>query len=123
MRHRLRIFRTRLGIVFQLSQKCFDVAFDLSAGGAGLIVLLWRVQSPVQFDQPIPLTFELAILGVEGTATLNDGQELTQNRMPPFLRLRRREASKRVRSSKTRSPPSANGGLLPSVRVDRIRSA
>jgi hypothetical protein len=54
---------------------------------------------------------------------LDDGQELIQDRMAPFLRLRWSEASKRVRSSKTRSPPSANGGLLPSVRVVRIRSA
>ena len=110
-------------MVFQLGQKCFDVAFDLSAGGARLIVLLWRVQAPVQFDQPIPLTFELAILSLKGAETLDHRQELIQNRMAPFLRLRWREASKRVRYSKTRSPPSAKGGLLPSVRVDRIRSA
>jgi hypothetical protein len=69
------------------------------------------------------LTFEPAILGLEGAATLDDIQELVQDRMAPFLRLRWSEASKRVRSSKTRSPPSAKGGLLPSVRVVRIRSA
>ena len=123
MRHRLRIFGTRLGLVFQLGQKCFDLALDVSAGWAWLTVLLWGIQSPIQFDQPIPLTFEPAMLGLEGATTLDDGQELIQDRMAPFLRLRWSEASKRVRSSNTRSPPSANGGLLPSVRVVRIRSA
>ena len=123
MRHRLRIFGMRLGMLFQLGQKCFDLALDVSAGWAWLTILLWGIQSPIQFDQPIPLTFELAILGLEGAATLDDGQELFQDRMAPFLRLRWSEASKRARSSNTRSPPSANGGLPPSMRVVRIRSA
>jgi hypothetical protein len=69
------------------------------------------------------LTLETAVLSRERAATLDDGQELIQNRMAPFLRLRWREASKRVRSSNTRNPPKAKGGLLPSVSVVRIRSA
>jgi len=123
VRHCIRIFGTRLGVLLQLSQKLFDLAFDVSAGGTWLTGLLGGIQSPVQFDQPIPLTYELAILGLEGATTLDNGQELLQERMAPFLRLRRSEASNRAKSSKTRSPPSANGGLLPSVRVVRIRSA
>ena len=84
MRHCFRIFGTRLGMLLQFRQKLFDLPLDLSAGGAGLIVLLRRVQSSVQFDPPIPLTFEPAILGHERAAALDDGQELIQNRMPPF---------------------------------------
>ena len=123
MRHCFRIFGTCLGMLLQFRQKLFDLPFDLSAGWARLIILLGRIQSSVQFDQPIPLTFEPAVLGLERAATLDNIQEPVQDRMAPFLRLRWREASKRVRSSKTRSPPSANGDLLPSVRVVRIRSA
>jgi hypothetical protein len=123
MRHRRRIFGVRLGMVFQLGQKFFDLAFDVAASWMWLTGLLWGVQSPIQFDQPTPLTLEPAILGLEGAATLNDGQELIQDWMAPFLRLRWSEASRRARSSNTRSPPNAKGGLLPSVRVVRIRSA
>lgn len=123
MRHHLGILRGGLGVLLQLSQKVFDVPLDLSAGGAWLTVWLGGIQSPVQFKQPTPLTFETAILGRERAATLDDSQELIQNRMAPFLRLRWSEASKRARSSNTRSPPNANGGLLPSVSVVRIRSA
>jgi len=123
MRHHLGVFRVRLGMLFQLSQKVFDAPLDVSASRVWLTVWLGRNQSPLQFNQPIPLTFETTILGREGAATLDDGQELIQNRMAPFLRLRWREAAKRARSSNTRSPPNANGGLLPSVSVVRIRSA
>ncbi len=123
MCHHRRIFGAGLGMVFQLGQEVFDLALDVAASWLWLTRWLWGIQSPVQFDQPIPLTFELAILGLEGAATLDDGQEVLQDRMPPFLRLRWSEASNRVRSSNTRSPPSAKGGLLPSVSVVRIRSA
>ena len=121
--HRLGIFGARLGLLFQLGQELFDVSLDVSPRRAWLVGSLWRIQSPIQFDQPTVLPFEAAILDGEGVAALNHGEELIQNGMTPFLRLRRREASKRVRSSNTRRPPSANGGLLPSVSVVRIRSA
>ncbi len=88
MCHHLRIFGARLGVLFQLGQKLFDLPLDLSAGGAGLTFSLGRIQSSVQFDQPTLLTFELTILSLEGAATLDDGQELIRNRMAPFLRLR-----------------------------------
>ena len=123
VRHHLSIRRARLGVLFQLSQKVFDVPLDLTARGAWLTGLLGRIEPAIQFDQPIALTLETAILRSERAATLDDGQELIQNRMPPFLRLRWREASRRVRSSNTRNPPRAKGGLRPSVRVVRIRSA
>ncbi len=123
MRHHLGIGRARLGMLFQLGQKVFDVPLDLTARGAWLTGLLGRIQPALQFDQPIALTLETAVLSRERATTLNDDQELIQNRMAPFLRLRRRDASRRVRSSNTRNPPRANGGLLPSVRVVRIRSA
>lgn len=123
VRHHLGICRAHLGLLLQLRQKVFDLALDLTAGGTWLTGLLRGIQSAIQFDQPIALTFETAVLNGERAATLDNGQELIQNRMAPFLRLRWREASKRVRSSNTRKPPKANGGLLPSVRVVRIRSA
>ena len=123
VRHHLGIGRARLGMLFQLSQKVFDVPLDLTARGGWLTGLLGRIQPAIQFDQPIALTLEAAVLSRERAATLDDGQELTQNRKTPFLRLRWRDACKRVRSSNTRNPPKANGGLLPSVCVVRIRSA
>ena len=123
VRHHLGIGRARLGVLFQLSQKVFDVPLDLTARGAWLTGLLGRIAPAIQFDQPIALTLETAVLRSERAATLDGGQELIQNRMPPFLRLRWRDASRRVRSSNTRNPPKANGGVLPSVSVVRIRSA
>jgi hypothetical protein len=110
-------------MLFQLGQERFDVPLDVSPSRAWLTGLLWRIQPSIQFDQPTVLTFEAAILGSESAAALDHGQELIQNGMAPFLRLRWREASKRARSSNTRRPPSAKGGLLPSVSVVRIRSA
>ena len=123
VRHHLGIGRARLGVLLQLRQKVFDLPLDLTPRGRRLIGLLRGIQSAIQFDQPITLTLETAVLSRERAATLDDGQELIQNRMTPFLRLRWRDASKRVRSPNTRTPPKANGGLLPSVRVVRIRSA
>ena len=123
VRHHLGICRMRLGVLFQLSQKVFDLPLDLTTRGAWLTDLLRGIQPAIQFDQPIALTLETAVLSRERAATLDDGQELIQNRMAPFLRLRWRDASRRVRSSNTRNPPKAKGGLLPSVRVVRIRSA
>ena len=123
VRHHLSICRARLGVLLQFRQKVFDLLLDLTARGASLTGLLRGIQPAIQFDQPIALTLETAVLSRERAATLDDGQEVIQNRMPPFLRLRWREASRRVRSSNTRNPPKAKGGLLPSVRVVRIRSA
>ena len=122
-RHHFGIFRARLSLLFQFSQKVFDLPLDRTARGAWLTGLLRGIQSAIQFDQPIALTLETAVLKGEWAAMLDDDQELIQNRMAPFLRLRWRVASKRVRSSNTRSPPRTKGGLLPSVSVVRIRSA
>jgi hypothetical protein len=69
------------------------------------------------------LVFEVLIACGKSLAELNHGQQLLQERVPPFCRLRLSEASKRWRSSNTRSPPSAKGGLLASVKVLRINSA
>jgi hypothetical protein len=87
VRHHLGIGRARLGVLFQLSQKVFDLPFDLTAGRAWRTLLRRGIQPAIQFDQPIALTPETAVLNGERAATLDDGQELIQNRMASFLRL------------------------------------
>ena len=75
-------------MLFQLGQEHFDVPLDVSPSRAWLTGLLWRIQPSVQFDQPTMLTFEAAILSSKSAAALDHGQELIQNGMAPFLRLR-----------------------------------
>ena len=118
-----RILRMASGVLFQLSQEFFDAALDCAGRGGWLPVCFGRIEASLQCHQPTPLTLELPIANGEGQAALHHGQQLIQEWMPPFLRLRSSEASKRAKSSNTRKPPSAKGGLLPSVRVVRIRSA
>src|SRR3972149_4529567 len=98
MRDHLGLIGVVLGVLFQFSQEGLDLALDAEPCGA-------------------------PILGVKGGSGLNPRQELLQERVAPFFWLRRSEASKRPKSSKTRRPPRAKGGLLPSVSVDRINSA
>ena len=112
-----------LGMLFQLRQEGFDLVLDLATRGARLPFSLWRVKQAIQLHQPVTLAVEAPILRCKGLAALHHGQQLIQQRMPPFWRLRSSEASKRVKSSNTRRPPRAKGGLLPSVRVARINSA
>lgn len=111
------------GLLRQLGQKGFDLALDGAAGRPGLSDHHGRVQASLQFDQPVALALELPILRREGAPPLHDRQQLLQQRMPPFCRLRWSEASRRAKSSNTRNPPSSKGGLLPSVRVTRSKSA
>jgi hypothetical protein len=117
------VLRTLPCVLFQLSQKLFDLALDLWAGRARLPRELGRVETPLQFHQPVPLAFEVLIAWGKRVAELDHGQQLLQERVSPFCPLRVSEASKRWRSSNTRRPPSAKGGLLASVKVLRIKSA
>lgn len=119
----LRLGWTGLRLLLQLGQKLLDLALDLLAGRARLTRDFWRVETALQFHQPAPLTFKLSILGAKGAAELNHRHQLRQERMVPFLALRFRAESIRAKSSNTRRPPSAKGGLLASVRVLRINSA
>jgi hypothetical protein len=117
------VLRTLPSVLFQLGQKLFDLALDLLTGRARLPRELRRVETPLQFHQPVPLAFEVVIACGKRVAELDHGQQLLQERVSPFCRLRVSEASKPWRSSNTRRPPSAKGGLLASVKVLRINSA
>ena len=112
------------GVQFQLrhATRVTDVSLYRAARWAGSDVIVW-IKESVQLRQPIALAFETAKLRSERAALLNYGQELIQKWVSPFFWLRPSEASIRVKSSKTRRPPSTNGGLLPSVSVERINSA
>lgn len=112
-----------LRVLGQLCQKLLDALLDLTSGRAWLPFVVRWIEPPFQFDQPAALALELSIARAERLATLHHGEQLLQARMPPFSRLRRSEASKRVKSSKTRRPPKAKGGLPSSVKVERIKSA
>jgi hypothetical protein len=116
------VFRMALYVLFQVRQKFLDLSLNMATGGVGLGVFV-RIKPPLQLDHPPLLTFELPILTGKGLATLHHRQQDLQQRMAPLFRLRRSEASRRAKSSKTRRPPRAKGGLLPSVSVDRINSA
>jgi hypothetical protein len=48
------------------------------------------------------LTFELSVAGGKRMAQCDHGQQLIQERVPPFCRQRLSEASKRAKSSNTR---------------------
>lgn len=122
MRDHLGLIGAVSGVRFQLRQKILDLAFDIALRGMGLTVF-GRVEPSLQLDQPVPLALETAILRRKRSAPLDHGQQLSQDGMAPFFWLRLSEASKRVKSSKTRRPPRAKGGLLPSVKVARINSA
>jgi hypothetical protein len=117
------IFRMALGMLLQLGQEVLDVVLDEASCRARLTRFIGWVEPSIQLDQPIALAAELPVLSREGSASLNHGQQLIQERMAPFFRLCWSEASKRVRSSNTRRPPRTKGGLLPSVSVIRINSA
>jgi len=73
-----------LGMLLQLRQEGFDLALDLAARGARLPFTLWRVKQPIQLHQPVTLAVESPILRRKGLATLHHGQQLIQQRMPPF---------------------------------------
>ena len=118
-----RILRTVLCVLLQLGQKLLDLAFDLTAGRGRLPLDFRWVETTLQFHKEAPLTFELSVVGGKRMTERDHGQQLIQEWVPPFCRLRVSEASNRARSSNTRRPPSAKGGLLPSVRVLRIKSA
>jgi len=118
-----RILGMTLGMLLQLDQKVFDLLLDATRGWARLTLVVWGVKSSLQLDQPTALAFELPVLSRKPLAVLHHGQQLLQERMAPFFRLRRSEASKRAKSSNTRRPPRSKGGLLPSVSVERIKSA
>jgi hypothetical protein len=121
--HHRRIFSMALGMLFQLGQKVFDLPLDAARSWARLTFFVGGVKASLQLDQPPALAFELPILSRKSLAVVHHGQQLLQERMAPFFRLRRSEASRRARSSNTRRPPRAKGGLLPSVSVERIKSA
>ena len=72
------------GILFQLRQEGFDLALDLATRGARLLFTLWRVKQPIQLHQPVALTAEPPILRRKGLAPLHHGQQVIQQRMPPF---------------------------------------
>ncbi len=71
------------GILFQLRQEGFDLALDLATRGARL-PFLWRVEQPIQLHQPVTLAAESPILRCKGLATSHHGQQLIQQRTPPF---------------------------------------
>ena len=72
------------GMLFQLRQEGFDLALDLATRGAGLPFTLWRVKQPIQLHQPVTLAAESPILRRKGLAPLRHGQQVIQQRMPPF---------------------------------------
>jgi len=84
MRHHRRVGGMMLGMLFQLCQEGFDLALDLATRGARLPFILWWVKQPIQLHQPVALTAESSILCRKGLAPLHHGQQLLQQRMPPF---------------------------------------
>jgi len=79
-----RVSRTALRVLLQLGQKLFDLTLNLLAGRAQLTLDLWRVETPLQFHQPVPLAFELLIAGGKSLVAVGHGQQLIQERVPPF---------------------------------------
>ena len=86
MRHHRGVGALRVvsGMLFQLRQEDFDLALELATRGARLPFTLWRVKQPIQLHQPVTLAVESPILRRKGLATLHHGQQLIQQRMPPF---------------------------------------
>lgn len=84
MRHHRGVGGMVSGMLFQLRQEDFDLTLDLATRGARLPCTLWRVKQPIQLHQPVPLAMESPILRRKGLATLHHGQQLLQQRMPPF---------------------------------------
>jgi hypothetical protein len=117
------VLRTLPRVLFPLDQKLFDVALDLLAGRARPALDFWRVETPVQLHQPPPVAFEVLIASGKWLRERDHGQQLLQEWVSPFCRLRVSEVSQRWRSSNPRRPPSAKGGLLAAVKVLRINSA
>ncbi len=85
-------------VVCQLVQKGTHLLLDVPSRGTGLPAVFRWVQPSFQFDQPSAVPFELPILCGERLTPLRHGDEPLQQRMPPFSRLRRKEASKRAKS-------------------------
>ena len=86
MRHHRGVGALRVvsGMLFQLRQEDFDLALELATRGARLPFTLWRVKQPIQLHQPVTLAVESPILRRKGLAPLHHGQQLIQQRMPPF---------------------------------------
>ena len=84
MRHHCGVDGMMLGMLFQLRQEGFDLALDLATRGVRLPFTLGRVKQPIQLHQPVPLAVESPIRRCKGLATLHHGQQLLQQRMPPF---------------------------------------
>ena len=84
MRNHCGVDAMMLGMLFQLCQEGFDLALDLATRRARLPFTLWRVKQPIQFHQPVALAAESPILRRKELATLHHGQQLIQQRMPPF---------------------------------------
>jgi len=84
MRHHRGVGGMVSGLLFQLRQEGFDLMLDLATRGARLPFTLWWVQQPIQLHQPVPLAVESPILRRKGLATSHHGQQLIQQRMPPF---------------------------------------
>jgi len=84
MRHHCGVDGMLLDMLFQLRQEDFDLALDLATRGARLPFTLGRVKQPIQLRQPVTLAVESPILRRKGLATLHHGQQLIQQRMPPF---------------------------------------
>jgi len=95
LRHHPRVRRTILRVLFQLGQKLFDLAFDLSAGRGRLTCDFWWVEAVLEFHQETSLAFELTVVCGERMTPGDHRQQLIQEWMPPFCRLRLSEASKR----------------------------
>src|SRR6266540_4442597 len=109
-------------VLFQLGQEILDLSFDTAPGWVRRSVFE-GVKPPLQLDQPVTVGFEAALLRRKRPAVLHHGQQLLQQGRVPCFRLRLSAAAKHAKSAKTRRPPRAKGGLLPSGRVDRINSA
>ena len=84
MRHHCGVGGMMLSMSFQLRQEGFDLALDLATRGARLPFTLWRVKQSIQLHQPVTLAVESPIRRRKGLATLHHGQQLIQQRMPPF---------------------------------------
>jgi len=84
MRHHRGVGGIVSGMLFQLRQEGFDLAPDLATRGARLPFTLWRAKQPIQLHQPVPLAVESPILRRKGLAKSHHGQQLIQQRTPPF---------------------------------------
>ena len=84
MRHHRGVGGMVSGMLFQLRQQGFDLVLDLATRGARLPFTLGWVKQPIQLHQPVTLAVESLILRRKGLATLHHGQQLLQQRMPPF---------------------------------------